>query len=126
MKTVLRITLLVLVGAFLFGFVGCGKSVDENKPVSEIKAESEQMNVAALRDMAMAYKEKIVAQKDEIEKIAAKVKEIPIANMLDEEAKKLQTDIKNLNASISNLKERFGIYYNKLKEKNGDLSGLSL
>ena len=126
MKAVFRITLLVLVGMFLFSVAGCGKSADENKPVSEVKAEAEGMDAAALREMAMAYKEKIVAKKSEIEKIAAKLKEIPIANMLGEEAKGLKTDIDSLNTSISSLKKRFQIYYGKLKEKNGDLSGLNI
>ena len=41
MKTVFRIVLLVLVGMFLVSAAGCGKSADENKPVSEVKAEAE-------------------------------------------------------------------------------------
>ncbi len=109
---------------FLLSIAGCGKSADENKPISEVKAEAERMDVASLRDMAMAYKDKIVAKKGEVEEIAAKLKAIPIANMLGEEAKGLKTDIDSLNTSMSNLRERFQIYYNKLKEMKGDTSGL--
>jgi hypothetical protein len=34
--------------------------------------------------------------------------------------------MKEMNKSVSALKERFQIYYNKLKEEGGDLSGLQL
>ena len=126
MKTTLRIALPVLVGMFLFSVAGCGKGADENKPVSEVKAEADGMDAAALREMAIAYKEKIIAKKSEAEKIMVKLKEIPVTNLLGEEAKGLKADIETLNTSISNLKKRFQIYYNKLKDKNGDLSGLNI
>ena len=40
--------------------------------------------------------------------------------------KELKADIDALNKSVSSLKERFEIYYNMLKEKGGDLSGLNI
>ena len=126
MKTVSKIALFVLVGMFLLSIAGCGKSADENKPISEVKAEAEKMDTAALRDMAMAYKDKIVAKKGEVEKIAAKFKAIPLADKLGTEAKGLTADISELNKSVSNLKERFQVYYNKLKEVKGDTSGLDI
>ena len=126
MKTASKITLFVLVGMFLVTFAGCGKTADENKPIDEVKAEAEKMDVAALRDMAMAYKDKIVAKKGEIEKIAAKLDAIPLADKLGAETKGLTADISNLNTSISNLKERFQVYYNKLNEMKGDTSGLDI
>jgi hypothetical protein len=46
--------------------------------------------------------------------------------MLGEEAVGLKADIDNVNKSISALMERFEIYYNKIKEKDGDLSGLKI
>ena len=39
---------------------------------------------------------------------------------------KLKTEIENLNGSVSALKERFEVYYKKLKEMGGDLSGLKI
>ena len=86
MKTASKVVLFVLVGMFLLSVAGCGKSADENKPIDEVKAEAEKMDVAALRDMAMAYKDKIVAKKGEIEKITAKFKAIPLADKLGTEA----------------------------------------
>ena len=109
-----------------FMLVGCGKKADESKPVSEVKAEAEKMSVEQLRATAMKYKEAILAKGDEVDKIVAELKKIPVTKMLGEEAKQLKAEIDNLNKSVTLLKERFQIYYNKLKEKNGDLSGLEL
>jgi hypothetical protein len=106
---------------------GCGgKKADANKPISEAKAEAEKMDAGQLRDMAMAYKEAIVANKANVDKVAAKLKEIPVTKMIGDEAKQLKTEIDNITTSISALKERFEIYYQKLKEKGGNLSGLEL
>jgi predicted nucleic acid-binding Zn-ribbon protein len=83
------------------------------------------MSVEKLRSMALTYKDAITAKKDEIAKVADKLKEIPVAKMLGDEAKGLKTDIDSLAKSVSALKERFQVYYDKLKEKGGDLSGLT-
>jgi predicted nucleic acid-binding Zn-ribbon protein len=74
----------------------------------------------------MAYKEAIAAKNSDLEKLTAKLKEIPVTEMLGDEAKELKADIDNLNKSISALKERFEVYYQKLKEQGGDLSGLQV
>lgn len=126
MKTPKIITFYCLLGLCSLVLFGCGKKADENKPLSEVKAEADQMSAAKLRSMAMKYKDAIMARKGEIKKFAAKLKDIPIAEKLGTEAKELTAEIKALTKSISALKERFQVYYNKLKEKDGDLSGLEL
>ena len=124
MKNVTFYWLLVL---WAFTIAGCGgKKADESKPISEVKTEAEKMDAGQLRSMAMTYKEAIVAKTDEVEKIAAKLKEIPVTELLGEKAKQLKTDIDSLTKSIDALKVRFDVYYAKLKEKSGDLSGLQL
>jgi len=59
-------------------------------------------------------------------KFAAKLKEIPVTQLLGEQSKQLKADIDNLNKSVAALKERFQIYYDQLKAKSGDLSGLQI
>ena len=76
--------------------------------------------------MAMAYKETFDAKKADIEKLTGKLKDLGPAKMLGDEAKALQADIKELTNSLSALKDRFQVYYNKLKEKGGDLTGLTI
>lgn len=126
MKTVKLITFYCSLTLCALALLGCGKKADENKPISEVKAEAEKMNAEKLRDMALAYKDAIEAKKGDVEKITAKLKEIPVTQMLGDEAKGLKADIDDLNKSVSALKERFNVYYGKLKEKGGDLSGLKI
>jgi predicted nucleic acid-binding Zn-ribbon protein len=126
MKIVRNAILCCLLALCPFAIFGCGKKTDENKPLGEVKAEAEKMDKDELRAMAMVYKEAITAKKGEVEKLATKIKDIPVTEMLGKEAKELKADIDNLNGSISALKERFEVYYQKLKAEGGDLSGLQV
>ena len=125
METLRKVALCLLVGCFLLS-AGCGKKADETKPISEVKAEAEGMSVEKLRSKAITYKDAITAKKGDIEKVTEKIKDIPVAEMLGDEAKELKAEVDALTKSLSALKERFQVYYDKLKEKGGDLSGLTL
>ena len=126
MKATSNIILCLFLAVCLLTAVGCGKKADENKPISEVKTEAETMSTDDLRAAAISYKEAITAKNEEVEKIAAKLKDIPVAEMLGEEAKGLKADMENLKNSVSALQERFSIYYDKIKEKGADLSGLEI
>lgn len=126
MQTLRKLTLYCAVGLCVFALPGCGKKADEKKPIAEVKAEAEKMSVKDLRAMATAYKGAITGKKAEVEKLAAKYADIPLAEKLDEKAKNLGSNIDSLNKSVSALTERYKIYYNKLKEKGGDVSGLEI
>jgi len=115
--------LLVLCSLVLFG---CGKKADENKPLNEVKAEAEQMSVGELRSMAMKYKNAILAKEPEVKKLADQLKKIPVTEMLGPEAKEIKAEMDALSKSISALKQRFQVYYDKLEEKGGDVSGLQI
>jgi len=82
-------TFYCLLAFCLAALLGCGKKADENKPVSEVKAEADKMSVDKLRSMAVKYKDAIVAKQDEIEKFTGKLKDIPITEKLGTEAKGL-------------------------------------
>jgi outer membrane murein-binding lipoprotein Lpp len=105
---------------------GCGARADEDKPLSEVKAEADQMSVEKLRSMAMAYQDAILDKKRDVDALNLRLKNIPLTEMIGSEAKGLKADIDDLNKSISALKDRFQVYYDKLKEKGGDLSGLKI
>ena len=100
-------------------------SVDTQKPIPEVQAQADTMSVESLRATALKYKEAILAKQGEIAKVAAKIKEIPIAEALGQEAKTLNADLQNLETSLKALKDRFQVYYDTLKKKGGDLSGLT-
>jgi uncharacterized coiled-coil DUF342 family protein len=115
-----------MVVLLMVSLFGCGKKADENITIEQAKAEAEKMNTAQLRDKAKEYYDAIMAKQKDVEKVMAKLKEIPVTDMMSKEAKGLQADIDSLNKSLSNLKARFQVYYDKLKEKGGDTSGLEL
>lgn len=100
--------------------------VELDKSVSEIQAQAQAMSVDNLKATALKYKEAILAKQAELEKLAAKVKEIPLAQALGDEAKTLKTDLAAVETSLKALKERFQVYYSALKEKGADLSALAL
>jgi hypothetical protein len=126
MNSLTRVVLCVALAGCVLGLSGCGKKADESKPIADVQAEAAKMDVAQLKAKAMEYKDALVAKKADIEKVAAKLKEIPVTEQLGADAKALQADIANLNKSVSALTERFQIYYNKLKEMGGDVSGLEI
>jgi hypothetical protein len=117
---------LLLVWSLVIGGCGGSKKADENKPLPQVKAEADKMNAAQLHDMAMKYKEAIEARNADVDKIAAKLKEILPTEAAGGEMEQLKTDLENLMKSVSALQERFQVYYQKLKEKGGDLSGLEI
>lgn len=126
MRTAGRVICHLLVLACVAGLSGCGKKADENKPIEQVTAEAEQMSTKDLRSMAEAYHAKIVAKQAELDQFVKKLAEIPALEQLGKEAGAIKSDMDNLSKAISALTERFKIYYDKLKDKGGDLSGLEL
>lgn len=121
MKNVRNVTLWSLLVLVSLAISGCGKK-DEDKPVSDVKTEAKQMSTDELRVEAMKYKEAITAKMGELNKIMAKLKVLPVTEIKNEDAKKLE----DLNKSISALKERFNVYYQELRKKGGDTSDLQI
>jgi outer membrane murein-binding lipoprotein Lpp len=110
-----------------FGLSGCDGTADENKPISDVQAEAAKMNAEQLRSMAMKYKDAIAAKMTEVDKVMAKLKEIPTpAQMPGKEASQAKQEFEALSKSLKALKTRFDVYYNKLKEKGEDVSQLGI
>ena len=134
-----RIVLYLLLFSLLV-LAGCSKEADQNgpssaagmgtvdttKPISEIQAGAETMGNDDLKAAAIKYKEAILDKKDEIKDLAIKIKEIPMSEILGQEAKAIKTEAKNLEDAVTDLTTRFQVYYDALKEKGGSLSGLEL
>ncbi|MBN1391363.1 MAG: hypothetical protein JW947_01015 [Sedimentisphaerales bacterium] len=122
-----KITILCcLLTLSILSLYGCSKKADTDKSIADIQAEVSKMSVEQLKDKAMEYKNAIVAKKADIEKVAAKLKAIPLTEQLGSEAKSLQTDMANLSKTMASLTERFQVYYNELKKKGGSVSGLEI
>ncbi len=124
MKTAKNTTFFFLLLLYPLVLLGCSQKSAENESINDVKAEAEKMDANQLRSMAMKYKDALEAKKGEIEKLVAKLRNIPPAEMTDTKAKEITEGINKINQSMSALNEKFTIYYNKLKEKGGDTSGL--
>ena len=126
MKTKVNIVLCCLLAACSLAVLGCSEKADESKPISEVKAEAEKMSAEDLQAAAKKYMDAATAKKGEVEKLAAKLKAIPVAEMMGDEAKKIKAEVDAVTKSASALKERFQVYYDKLKEKGIDVSALKI
>jgi hypothetical protein len=126
MRIARSVTFGCLLVVWLLAITGCGKKetrTDENKPIDEVKAEALKMNAKELKEMALKYKEALAAKQAELDKIAAKLDNLSVTEVV-EVTKKIQPEMEKLAGSIAALGERFQIYFQKLKEKGGDVSGL--
>ena len=101
-------------------------TADVEKPVPEVQTQAQTMSVADLRATALQYVQAISVKKEDLQKVLAQVKELPLAEALSEKAKTLKAEVQKVETTIKGLTERFQVYYNKLKEKGGDLSGLTI
>jgi len=132
---------------------GCEKKSEEEKLVSDVIKESKEktketskvvqeaqkevteklaevkpqdMEVGQLRSEAMKLQEQIMSKRTDIDELTEQLKKIPVTEMLGEKAKTLKADIDKLNKIIKELTDQYNLFYNALKAKNGDLSGLKL
>jgi hypothetical protein len=100
-------------------------AADVEKPVAEVQTQAQTMSVANLRATAAQYAQAISVKKDDLQKVLDQVKQLPLTEALSEKAKTLKTEAQKIQTSLKDLTDRFQVYYNKLKEKGGDLSGLA-
>lgn len=116
-----------LAGVLLLTLSACGKkSVDITTSLDQLKAAAAKMDVSQLRTTALSYKEAIVAKQADLTKISDQVKALNPTDLLSQKATQLKAQMADIEKSISALKERFNIYYEQLKAKAGDLTGLEL
>jgi len=99
--------------------------VDESKPISQVKAEAEKMDAQQLRTIAMKYKEAIQTKSAEVDKLAMELMQTMLADKSSDRMETLKAQTGKLNQSIEALTAQFEVYYKKLEEKGGDLSGFS-
>jgi hypothetical protein len=100
--------------------------IDLDKAVADLKAEAAKMDVEALTNVAMKYKDAIMEKQAALKPLVDKLAAIPIAEKMGTEAKALTAEIKTLTDAIAPLKERFTVYLDAIKAKSGDISKLAL
>lgn len=109
----------LLVGSLLVAVLaGCGGSgIDENKPVSQVAADAQKMTQADLQKMVSKYEAAIAAKGKEVESLTAKIKEIPLTELLGDKAETLKGDISKVTTSIGKLKDQMAVYAKELAAK---------
>ena len=98
--------------------------VDETKPLDEIKAEAANMDPAQLRAEAMKYKEASETKFTEFTNINDQIKGIAATEVA--KLTELKGNLDECSKSIEALKSRYQVYFDKLKEIGGDISGLEM
>ncbi len=125
-----NIALLTLAALVVIGFSGCKPKsdvkLDMAKSFETIKAEAAKMNVDQLREKAMLYKNAIADKGKDITKIMQSMNAQTSAKAGDDIKLNNKPEIDNFMQTIGNLKKRYDIYISHLKQKNADLTGLSL
>ena len=97
---------------------GCGGSgIDENKPVSQVAADAQKMTQADLQKMVAKYDAAIAEKSKELQALAAKVKEIPLTELMGEKAKTLKGDMSKITTSIDKLKDQMAVCAKELAAK---------
>ncbi|MFH1868603.1 MAG: hypothetical protein ABH843_06500 [Candidatus Omnitrophota bacterium] len=116
MKQVFKV--LVPVALVSLMITGCGGSgVSEDKPISEVKSEAQTMSVEQLKGIVAKYQKVVESKKGEIDILKKKIQEIPVTEMLGEEAGKIKSEVTSITSSIKALTERLSVYSQALRSK---------
>ncbi len=99
---------------------------DQGKSTLDITAGAKEMAVENLRRMAEKYRDVIAEKQQQWMEMTQKYIDMPDAERITAQGQKFKADIDGIINGIDTLKERFGVYYNALKEKAGNLTGLDI
>ncbi len=99
---------------------------DQEKSTLDVTAGAKEMAVENLRKMAEKYRDVIAEKQQQLMEMTQKYIGMPDAERITAEGRILKTGMDEIIKGIDTLKERFGVYYNALKEKAGNLTGLDI
>ena len=99
---------------------------DQNSTIPEITARAKEMAVENLRKMAEKYRDALAANQQKLKDLTEKFIAVPDAEKDTAPVENLKATIDLIYQGLGPLKERFQVYYNALKEKTGDLTGLDI
>lgn len=97
--------------------LGCGSKVSQDQPLDQVKADAQQSTVDQLSAKVDAYKAEIAKYETLLSELRAKLAALKPADLLGEEAKKLNADVADVVASVKKLQERLQVYVGELAKK---------
>ncbi len=109
----------LLAGMMLVAMLtGCGgNKIDENKPIDQVAADAAKMGQAELQKMVDTYQAAIADKSKDVEAVMAKVKEIPLSELMGDKAKALKGDLSEIQAALGKLKDQMAVYAKELAAK---------
>ena len=117
----------------LLGFVvltGCGRTGTEEaleqRPLSDIIAEANELSNDGVAQQARAYRDAIVRQNEDLARLKQVKKNLDYIEKTGPKAKELDAQMQALGKSIGRLMQRHRVYINKLHEKGLATDGLEL
>lgn len=96
--------------------------VSATRPLTEIKAEAENLNIDQLKQVALKYKDAITEKSATIEPLLQKLKELPMSKKFGGEGLQIKDELSSVKEGIEALKARYDVYAAKLKGMGVDLS----
>lgn len=105
---------------------GCAKSADTSKPLDQIKSEVQTMSLNDLQGHARAYAQRIEGKKNELSKVAERIKTLTPDEVFGSKSKEIKDQLAQIEIQVNALSERYQIYAEKFKEKGGDLSSIRI
>jgi Skp family chaperone for outer membrane proteins len=103
----------------------CSKA-DTNKPIDQVRAEAETMNVSQLESAAKDYAGEIAEKQKEAENIQSQLTQLSLQEAMGEKAKKIKDDVARVTQELSALTERYNIYVQRFQAAGGDLSKVQI
>lgn len=94
--------------------------------LNEIKEETATMDKNQLMDRASKYKEVILEKSTQLSGLTDQLKGLSMGDLLGEKGKNLKKKGLQYTDQLSSLKDRYGIYLDKLKTLGIDLSAYGL
>lgn len=108
---------LLAAGFGLLLLSGCSGGADENKTPEQIRAEVQTLDRAAIEKQIQTYLSAIDAKKAEMDKELAKLKAIPLSEILGDKAQQIKADLSQLTVSLEKLSANLQAYREGLTTK---------
>ena len=93
-----------------------------SQPVADIKAKAANYSQPELLAAANAYKDAILAKKDQLAGLTAQLKGLGMTDMLGEKGIAIKNQLTQYTSQLSGLRERYGVYLDMLKKFGVDLA----
>jgi polyhydroxyalkanoate synthesis regulator phasin len=97
-----------------------------NQPIADLKAKVETLAQPELMAYASTYKDVLLEKKDQLAGLTSQLKGLAIGDILGEKGKAIKDQISQYTAQFNQLKERYGVYLDKLKSLGANISAFGI